>query len=47
MRDIETRRQIIAQDAEESIAAFRAGKLKAQSAEEIIQELHQGLKVEA
>jgi hypothetical protein len=42
-RQIETRRQEIAADAGKSIAAFREGKLKAQSAEEAIAELHKAL----
>jgi hypothetical protein len=42
-RQIEARRQEIAADALASIAAFRAGKLKAYSAEELIAELHQSL----
>ncbi|NUQ37769.1 MAG: hypothetical protein HUU23_08225 [Caldilineales bacterium] len=42
-RQIEARRQEIAADARASIAAFRAGKLKAYSAEELIAELHQSL----
>lgn len=42
-RQIEARRQEIAVDARRSIAAFREGKLKAQSAEEVITDLHQAL----
>jgi hypothetical protein len=42
-RQIETRRREIAQDAQESLAAYRAGKLKAQPAEEAIRELRQAL----
>ena len=42
-RQIEARRQEIAADARASIAAFRAGKLRAQSAEDLIAELHQSL----
>jgi hypothetical protein len=42
-RQIEARRQEIAADARASIAAFRAGKLNAYSAEELIAELHQSL----
>jgi hypothetical protein len=42
-RRIETRRQEIAADARKSTAAFRKGKLKAQSAEEVIADLHKGL----
>jgi hypothetical protein len=37
------RREEIAADARASIAAFRAGELKAYSAEELIAELHQSL----
>jgi hypothetical protein len=36
---IETRREEIAQDAKEAIAAFHRGELKSQSIEEIISEL--------
>jgi hypothetical protein len=36
---IETRREEIAQDAKEAIAAFHRGELKPQSIEEIISEL--------
>jgi hypothetical protein len=42
-RHIESRRQEIAQDAREAIAAFHAGKLKPQPVEEIIAELRQSL----
>ncbi len=42
-RQIEARRQEIAADARASIAAFRAGKLKAYSAEDLITELHKTL----
>ncbi len=42
-RQIEARRMEIAADARASIAAFRAGKLKVYSAEELIAELHQSL----
>ena len=42
-RRTEARRQEIAADARKSIAAFRKGKFKAQSAEEAIEELHQAL----
>lgn len=38
-RQIEARRQEIAAEARKSIAAFRKGKLKAQSAEEAIADL--------
>lgn len=40
-RRIEVNRQEMAKDAEASITAFRAGKLNAQLADEIIVELHQ------
>lgn len=39
-RRIEARREQMARDAEESIAAYRRGELKAQSVEEAIRELH-------
>jgi hypothetical protein len=39
-RYIEYRRRQIAENAKESLTAFRAGKLKPQSADEIIIELH-------
>ena len=39
-RQVEAQRQEIADDAQDSIAMVRAGKLKPQSAEEIVQELH-------
>ena len=42
-RQIETRRQEIAAEARKSIAAFREGKLKVQSAEDAIADLHQSL----
>jgi len=42
-RHIESRRQEIAQDAQEAIDAFHAGKLKPQPVEEIIAELRQSL----
>ena len=42
-RDIELRRDEIAKDARTSIAAYRSGKLKAQSADQVIQELRQTL----
>lgn len=42
-RHIEHRRQEIAQDAQESLASFRAGQLKPQSATEVIVELRQAL----
>mgnify|MGYP000039618531 CR=1 FL=1 len=40
---IETRREEIAQDAQASLAMFRAGQLKPQSAQAIIAELQQAL----
>ena len=42
-RRINARRQEIAAEARRSIAAFHEGKLKAQSAEEAIADLHQAL----
>ncbi|MBN1314006.1 MAG: hypothetical protein JXA42_01000 [Anaerolineales bacterium] len=42
-RHIEARRNEIANDAKKSMALFREGKLKAQSAEEILSELHHAL----
>lgn len=42
-RHAEARRQKIADNARDSIAIYRAGKLHPQSAEEIIQELHRNL----
>ncbi|HRI56453.1 MAG TPA: hypothetical protein PK170_05085 [Anaerolineae bacterium] len=42
-RQIEARRQEIAADAGVSITAFRADKLKAYSAEDLIAELHETL----
>jgi hypothetical protein len=42
-RHIEASRDEIAQDAQESIAAFKAGKLKPQSAEAVIAELRLSL----
>ena len=42
-RQIEARRQEIAAEARKSIAAFREGKLKVQSAEDAIAHLHQSL----
>ena len=38
-RHIEARRQEIAQGARESLALFRGGKLRPQTADEVIQEL--------
>jgi hypothetical protein len=43
MRKLEARRHEIAVDAQESLGAYRAGKLQAQSVEEAIRELHQSL----
>ncbi|MCK5507754.1 MAG: hypothetical protein KAI50_04445 [Desulfobacterales bacterium] len=40
-RRIEVNRREMAKDAEASITAFRAGKLKSQLADEVIAELHQ------
>ncbi|KOR32746.1 hypothetical protein TI05_05320 [Achromatium sp. WMS3] len=40
-RQIETRRKEIITDANKSIAAFRTGQFKVQSAKEAIAELHQ------
>lgn len=45
-RMIERRRDEIAQDAAASLAEFRAGKIKAQSAEEAIAELKEFLQHE-
>lgn len=42
-RRIESKREEIAQNAKKSIAAFQAGELKAQTAEEVISELRQFL----
>ena len=42
-RNIENRREEIARDAQQSLTAFRSGKLKPQSVEEIIAELRQSL----
>ncbi len=42
-RHIEASRDEIAKDAQESIAAFKAGKLKPQSAEAVIAELRLSL----
>jgi endonuclease IV len=42
-RRVESRREQIAQDAKVSIAAFHAGQLKSQTAEEAISELRQSL----
>jgi hypothetical protein len=43
-RQIEARRHEMAQDAQESLTAYRMKKLKAQSAEEVIRELQATLK---
>lgn len=45
-RQIEARRNEIAQDAQESLVQFRAGGLMATSAERMIEELHLSLKDE-
>jgi hypothetical protein len=42
-RHLETSRDEIANNAQESIAAFKAGKLKPQSAEAVIAELRRSL----
>ncbi len=42
-RQVEARRQEMAADAAESLAAWRAGKLRSQSAEDAIAELHADL----
>jgi hypothetical protein len=42
-RHLEASRDEIAKDAQESIAAFKAGKLKPQSAEAVIAELRSSL----
>ena len=42
-RHIESRRREIARDAQESIAAFRAGKLNPQPVAEVITELRKSL----
>ena len=42
-RLIEMRRQEIARDAQASLRAFREGRFTAQSAEQVIQELHESL----
>jgi hypothetical protein len=39
-RQIEGRRKEIADDAQESIAMFRSGRLKSLSSDQVIQELH-------
>ncbi|MBM4044193.1 MAG: hypothetical protein FJ279_03695 [Planctomycetes bacterium] len=45
-REIEERREEIARDGRASIARFRAGKLKPQSVDKVIQELRQTLEDE-
>jgi hypothetical protein len=45
-RQIEARRGEIARDARESLAAFRGGKLKGQTADEIIEDLRQTLEAD-
>lgn len=42
-RQIDARRQEIAEDAQQLVALFRQGKLVAQSAKDVISELHEGL----
>ena len=42
-RRIEERREEIATDAREAVRAFHAGELKAQSVDEIVAELYEGL----
>ncbi|MFZ1401158.1 MAG: hypothetical protein WAS33_29910 [Candidatus Promineifilaceae bacterium] len=42
-RQIERRRQEMAEDAQQSLAAYQAGEYKPQSAVQIIRELHLGL----
>ena len=42
-RHVEARRDEIAQDAQASLAAYRAGQLTARSADEVIEELGQAL----
>jgi hypothetical protein len=42
-RQIEARREEIAHDAEESLAAFRDGKIVPQSTSKVIEELRQAL----
>lgn len=42
-RQVERQRQEIADDAQESLAAFRAGELNPQSASDIISELRRSL----
>lgn len=42
-RQIEAQRREIAADAQESLVAFRSGRLKAQAAADVIEELRQAL----
>lgn len=42
-RQIDARRQEIAEDAQQAVALFRQGKLVPQSAREVVSELHEGL----
>ena len=42
-RLIETRRQKIALDAQESLSAFRQGQFTVQPADQVVQELHESL----
>ena len=42
-RLIETRRQKIAQDAQESLNAFRQGRFTAQPVDQVLKELHESL----
>ena len=42
-RQIDARRQEIADDAQQTVALFRQGKLVPQSAKDVIAELHEGL----
>ena len=45
-RLIDTRRQKIALDAQESLSAFRQGQFTAQPAEQVVQVLHESLEKE-
>jgi len=45
-RQIEARRLEMSRDAQESLAAFRAGKLKGQTAAEIIVDLRKALEAD-
>lgn len=42
-RLIESRRQKIAQDAQDSLSAFRQGQLSAEPADQVVQELHESI----